>query len=254
MAILRFLLTLIGILGILDTAVVSSISNFNLGVVLPGILGAPLLIAGLFLPALLRWAKHSPAGLTLKWIFVGGYGLLILGFLLTFALIGTAANKTAPPGADAIIVLGAGLRGERPTRVLVRRLDAALAYQESSPDTILVFSGGKGDGETISEAEAMARYASERGISADRYIKEDQSKNTRENFEFSAALIQARLGSDPVIAFTTTDFHVFRATAVAKKQGLNVQAIAAPDVWYIKLNNYLRESVAIWGYWITGKL
>ncbi len=253
MRLLRILLMLCGGAGIADTIVISSFSSLNLGVLLPAILGTPLLLAGLFLPAFLRWGECG-VGAVCKWIFCSGYLLLMVAFLITSLLINTAATNSAPAGADALIVLGAGLRGERPTLVLTRRLDTAIAYLKENPQTVAVLSGGKGDGEHIPEAEAMARYMEQHGINSERYIKEDGSRNTRENFTFSWELIRSRWGEQARIAFVTTDFHVYRATRVAEKQGIQAQGIAAPDVWYIKLNNYLRECVAVWQYWLLGKI
>lgn len=253
MGILRVILIALGAFGILDTAVISLRSNPNLGVVLPAILGAPLLIAGIFLPQLARWARGG-FGAACKWVFFGGYALLFLAFLATSMLINTAAAHTAPAGADALIVLGAGLHGNRPTLVLARRLNTAYDYLMESPETVAILSGGQGDGETVTEASAMAEYLIARGIPPERCIQEGQSANTSENFAFSARLIRERFGDDAKIAFVTTDFHVYRAGRVAARQGLEVRGVAAPDVWYIRLNNHLRESVAIWAYWAAGRL
>lgn len=250
---LRFLLIALGAFGILDTFLISLRSNLNLGVVLPAILGLPLLLAGLFLPLLARWGQAG-LGAVLKWIFLGGYALLALAFLATSAVIASAASERAPAGADALIVLGAGLHGDRPTLVLSRRLDTAYDYLLESPDTVAILSGGQGEGETTSEAHAMARYLIARGIDPARCIEEDQSRSTSENFAFSAQLIEERFGPAAALAFVTTDFHVYRAGKVAARQGVVAVGLAAPDVWYIRLNNTLRECVAIWGYALTGQI
>ncbi|MFQ8823540.1 MAG: YdcF family protein [[Ruminococcus] lactaris] len=47
---------------------------------------------------------------------------------------------------------------------LKKRLDKALEYAENNPNTVLVLSGGKGEGEDISEAEAMYDYLQYNGI------------------------------------------------------------------------------------------
>ena len=253
MGILRVILIALGAFGILDTAAISLRSNPNLGVLLPAILGAPLLLTGIFLPQLTRWARDG-FGAVCKWAFLGGYALLFLAFFATSMLINTAASHTAPAGADALIVLGAGLHGDRPTLVLTRRLNTAYDYLMESPETVAVLSGGQGDGETVTEAGAMAKYLIGRGIPPERLIEEGQSTNTSENFAFSAELIRERFGDDAEIAFVTTDFHVYRASRVAARQGVEVQGVAAPDVWYIRLNNHLRESVAIWAYWAAGRI
>lgn len=250
---IRIALIILGVLGLADTAFVSTISNSNLGVLLPGILGLPLLLWGLFFPAL---GRVMPAGwfAALKWLLIAGYCLALLLFAVTWVVIDRAASRTVPKDLDAVIVLGAGLRGEKLMRVLRQRVDAAILYLEDNPNTVIILSGGKGSDEIISEAEAMARYLAQRGVSEERYIKEDQSRNTRENFRYSYDIIKRQLGSNARIGFITTDFHLFRAGRVAAKQGITAQGIAAPGIWYISLNNHLRECVAVWAYALTGNL
>ena len=65
---------------------------------------------------------------------------------------------------DYIIVLGAHVDGTRMTLALLERARRALLYLEENPGTKAVLSGGKGDGENISEAEAMYRYLTGHGI------------------------------------------------------------------------------------------
>ena len=250
---LRVALLTLGAFGVLDTLCIACISNMNLGVWLPGIMGLPLLLIGLFLPKLSAFFT-SAAGNFLKWLFIAGYALAFVLFTATCVLIHAAANKKAPQGAAAVIVLGAGLRGERPTLVLKRRMDTAIAYLNENPASVAILSGGKGEGERISEAEAMARYFAQKGIPTSRFIKEDQSESTQENFLYSLAIIRDRFGADASVAFVTTDFHVYRAQRVAQKLGMHVNGIAAPDVWYISLNNHLRECVAVWEYAFKGKI
>lgn len=101
----------------------------------------------------------------------------------------------------------------------------------------------------------MQKYLVERkGIDPDRILVEDQATSTLENFAFSKALIEQRFGENVRIAFVTTDFHVFRAGRVAKKAGIDAVGIAAPDVWYIRINNFLRECVGIVVYGLRGDI
>ena len=117
---------------------------------------------------------------------------------------------------DYIIVLGAHVDGPRMTLALLERTRRALQYLEENPGTRAVLSGGKGDGENISEAEAMYRYLTEHGIEEERLIREDRSTNTKENLDFSLKLI----GSTEVsIGVVTNNFHVFRGVLIGKKCG-----------------------------------
>lgn len=76
---------------------------------------------------------------------------------------------------DYIIVLGAHVDGTRMTLALLERTRRALLYLEENPGTRAVLSGGMGDGERISEAEAMYRYLTEHGIDGGRLIREERS-------------------------------------------------------------------------------
>ena len=117
---------------------------------------------------------------------------------------------------DYIIVLGAHVNGTKLTLALLERVRRALLYLEENPGTKAVLSGGRGDGEQISEAEAMYRYLTEHGIAAERLIKEEQSTNTKENLDFSLCLIGSMEHS---IGIVTNNFHVFRGVAIGKKCG-----------------------------------
>ena len=254
MKVFRIILILVGALLVLDTLIIAPMSNFNLGVILPAILGVPLLIAGIFLPQLAAWAAASKLGTVIKWLFLGGYGAFLAAFLVTLALMLKASFAQPQRGADAVIVLGAGVRGDRVTLTLSRRLDTAMAYLEENPDTLLVVSGGQGPGETVTEAFAMEKYLLEHGVPQENILKEERATSTLENFRYSMELIKERFGEDPDVVYVTTAFHVFRAGKVAQKAGINASGMGCPTTWYIIPNCYLREAVAIWSYWLFGRI
>ena len=117
---------------------------------------------------------------------------------------------------DYIIVLGAHVNGTRMTLALLERTRRALLYLEENPGTRAVLSGGRGDGERISEAEAMYRYLTEHGIDGRRLLKEERSTNTKENLDFSLELIGS---TEPFIGIVTNNFHVFRGVMIGRKCG-----------------------------------
>ena len=91
-----------------------------------------------------------------------------------------ASIKRGTENATAI-VLGCRVYGERASQSLRERLEAAYEYLVEHPEADCVVSGGKGDGEDISEAECMYRWLVEKGIDPSRIYKEDQSTSTEEN-------------------------------------------------------------------------
>ena len=70
MKVLRVICIIVGAFLVLDTIVVSTLSNYNLGVILPAILGLPLLLLGVFM-------HHMDAGFWafLKWFLLCCYAL-----------------------------------------------------------------------------------------------------------------------------------------------------------------------------------
>ena len=247
MKLMRTLCLAVGGFLVLDTLIVSCLSNYNLGVILPAILGLPLLLLGLF------WGRMD-AGF---WLFVRRLVLICYGagcvFLLFLgSLMLRAMDRDEHDDYDALIVLGAAVHGDRVTWVLSNRLDTAYDYAVDHPGATLVVSGGQGSGETVTEASAMAKYLIARGIDPARILLEDRAESTAENFAFSKALIDEQLGPDASIAFVTTRFHVYRAGRVAQKGGIAARGLGAPDVWYLAINNFLRECVGICWYTVKG--
>jgi len=250
MKMLRIVCIVVGAFLVLDTLIVSMLSNYNLGVILPLVLGLPLLLLGAFM-------HHMDHGFlaVLKWFLLVCYAVGTVVLIVFGILMGTAAKRADKVEADVLIVLGAAVHGDKVTWVLSNRLDTAAEYLSAHPDTVCIVSGGQGDGESVTEASAMQKYLVERkGIDPARILIEDKATSTLENFEFSKALIEQRFGKNARIAFVTTDFHVFRAGRVAKKAGISAVGIAAPDVWYIRINNFLRECVGIVVYGLRGDI
>ena len=85
---------------------------------------------------------------------------------------------------DYIIVLGAQVHGERPSRALKLRLEKAAQEWERCGKPTLLCPADRGDGESITEAECMKRFLVEKGIPEDKMILEDESVSTMENLQF----------------------------------------------------------------------
>ena len=112
-------------------------------------------------------------------------------------------------------------------------------------ELIFVPSGGKGEDEIISEAEAIAGYLKEKGIPEERILVENRSGNTEENLRFSSELIRRHAGgAEPKIAFSTTNYHVFRAGLLASDQGIMAEGIGSGTKSYFWINAFVREFIA----------
>lgn len=95
---------------------------------------------------------------------------------------------------DFIIVLGSGLiDGYIVPPLLQSRIDKAISFydkqlEKSNKQAIIIFSGGQGRDEKLSEASAMSKYALSKGVPKEAIILEDKSVNTLENMSLSKKL------------------------------------------------------------------
>ena len=132
--------------------------------------------------------------------------------------------------------------------MLKGRVDRAIEFsqmqkQETGKEIIFVPSGGKGDDEPISEAQAMKNYLIKKGINEDSILIEDKSINTYENIKLSNSLIESKI-KNAKTAFATTNYHVFRTMIIANNQNLNIEGIGAKTKTYFWVNAFIREYVA----------
>ena len=220
------------------------------GMILMGIAGVILCFCGISVFSV----NHINPAKALRLILTSL--LIITGFfaIVTGALIKRDAESSPSVFCRYLVVLGAGVDGTTPSRTLSERIDAAYNYLNRNLDAIAVLSGGKGDGERITEAECMYRELTARGIDPDRLRKEDQAVNTSENIRFSLDLIEQETGTRPTeIGLISNDYHLHRACMLADRQGVTAYGIPAhSQIFTLKVNYFLRQFPAVWYYSIIG--
>lgn len=244
-------LVIIGGLLIADTLLILLISNVNIGVLIPAVLGTPVFLYGLFYDKINAFSAGGWAAVV-KWVMIALYAVYILATSITIVIININGHKHVQKGADAVIVLGAAVHGDKISLTLQNRLDLALEYVEGDDHAVIVVSGAKGRQELVSEGEASREYLLSKGFDDERIIVEDRARNTYENFMYSKKLLDKRLGADYSAIYVTNTFHVYRAGLAARQAGLEIDGIGCGAKFYIQPNNYLRESIAVMKYWLIG--
>ena len=175
--------------------------------------------------------------------------LFVLGicwviFFLAEILILCAMVVVPQKKLKYIVILGAQIRGRRITDSLKRRLDKGLFYLQENPQTICIVSGGRGKGEEISEAEAMAEYQQSCGVAKERIRMEDCSTTTWENLEFCCSFVDD-VKKDKV-GIVTNNFHIYRSMKMARAIGYrNVFVLPATTNPVVFLNYMVREFFAL---------
>lgn len=200
-----------------------------------------------------------------------------LGSLMLNPLEERFQRPATPARVDGIVVLGGGFegainlaRGGYELNSGGDRMVETAILARRYPDARIVVSGGNGsltlDGE--GDADTAPRLLEALGVSRDRLILENRSRNTYENALFSKELVTPKPGETWLLV--TSAFHMPRSMALFAKAGFPV--IAWPvdyrtsgqegvglftDNPADSLQNTtmaMREWVGLLAYWLSGRI
>lgn len=205
------------------------------------------LLAGLFfcfLGYFLGWTRlwtMLPKGVKASLCVLLLAGVLFFVFLEALIISGMGGHPRK--GLDYVIVLGAQVRGDHPSRALRKRIEKAADYLEKNPSAKAILSGGQGPGEEMTEAVCIQRELLKMGIDKERMILEENSTSTWENLDFCAELAPVK---EKRVGLVTQNFHVYRSLKLAKRQGYEkVYGIPAPSQWSYQPHFMVREAFAL---------
>lgn len=239
----------VGVVLVLDALVVLSLSNMHTGIVATLVIGVLYVFYGLSRHRSRPVSRPGPP----RWlrVFVPSVTALMLLFFVCLAVFGRV--DTASQEEDAVVVLGTAVQDGDVTPALSSRLDVAVDHADANEDAVIVVAGGPAPGETVTEALAMERYLVMRGVAEHRIIREGRSTSTFENFVHARSLLDAHFGAEYTTAFVTSDYHVFRAAGIAETAGVRTTHAHADTPWYEIPVDYVRESLAITKFVVTGR-
>lgn len=144
------------------------------------------------------------------------------------------SGPLAQPKGEVLILLAAAAddRGGISFSSYWRARQAVYAWQTGGFQKIVI-SGGGGPG--------IYNYLVAEGIPRDALLAEWRSRSTRQNAEETARLLQGIPGRRVLL---TSDFHMYRALGVFRKQGIDVDPMPVDDVlrltkhWYGRLPSF----------------
>jgi uncharacterized SAM-binding protein YcdF (DUF218 family) len=158
-------------------------------------------------------------------------GVLVLSlfalWLLSIAMVMAAGALHREREADAILVLGAAQYNGRPSPVLRARLDHALDLHDRGLATRLIFTGGVGTGDTLSEAEVSRRYAVRHGVPDTLILIERQGVTSAQSVGAAAALMRAH-GLETALVVSDS-YHMLRLELLGRRAGILPYRAPAPD-------------------------
>lgn len=244
---LRIFLCILAALCVIETVCYTAAANLTLGLVLLYLLSGVLVASAVFYRPLAAFTAHG-VGAWLKGLVLAGAAVY---FGIACFLAAASLAHPANGGEQALVVLGAGLKGQEISGTLKRRLDAAYAFAQRYPEMPVVVTGGQGRGEARTEASAMKEYLVARGLPEERILLEDRSTSTVENFQFAKTVLAENGYTDvQTVAYVTNRFHCYRAGLIASRTGLTAHAVPASLGTVAILPSYLREVLAVLYYWL----
>ncbi len=238
----------------------SGFSNM-LGILLSGLLMAGIGVSAYLLinsPGTLDYSPQETILVVVRNITAAVFFYFECHLFSTFLFCQMAGRHKPAFDKDYLIILGCGIREDGTLYPLLQgRADRAIAFyraqlEKTGRKAFFVPSGGQGPDECMPEGEAIRNYLISQGIPEEQIIPETKSVNTLQNMKFSQEIIRANAAlteqpdaEDPVIAFSTTNYHVFRAGILAADLGMNVDGMGAKTKWYFWPNALIREFVGM---------
>ena len=162
--------------------------------------------------------------------------------LLVFAVIYTTtnavsicifSNKDNKTKSDTAIILGAATYNGEVSPVYKERINHGIElYNEGYVDKLLV-TGGIGEGNTISDAEAAKKYAVVCGIPENDILVEGKSVITQENLENAKTIMTENNLKTAIIV--SDPLHMRRAMLLAKDAGITAYSSPTKTTKYVSL-------------------
>ena len=244
-----FLLRLLALVLFVYSVSLVFTSNFNMGNLLVWLLTAAVDVYAIWQQPIHHWLHTTLPG-KITFVLIAAVGILY-ALLLGFVVCSGYANP-ATGQENVVIVLGAGLRKDRPSLLLRYRLDKAYEYAVSHPEALVITTGGQGRDEWVPEGQAMRDYLIEKGLEPDRVLAECKSTSTEENFLFAKDVLEQKgISAQEPVVYVTNAFHCYRGGVYANMAGFsNAHALPAGIPLRSVPTCYLREAAAIVYYWL----
>ncbi len=160
--------------------------------------------------------------------------------------------RVAVPGERFFVVLVLGCQPTwtadgRLTGALGRRVSRAREAFAGLDNGLFIVSGGRLWGGVV-EADAMRDELVRRGVDASSVLRERCSLTTRDNARLSAQVLRRFPDPVPGVTLVTCEWHMPRAAALFRREGLSVAPVPAPSPPVFPVKRWVRAGRE----WVSG--
>lgn len=153
--------------------------------------------------------------------------VVVIGYVaVTFAQVWLASDRDDAQPADAVVVLGAAQWDGRPSPVFQQRLDHAAELHSQGLAPVIVVTGGKQDGDRVTQGAAAYDYLRGLGISDEALLVEVDGTDTYTELAASAAILDAA-GIGRTVLLVTDGYHSLRTSMIATEVGMDAAVSTA---------------------------
>jgi uncharacterized SAM-binding protein YcdF (DUF218 family) len=197
-------------------------------------------------------AESAAMALRKKVAFI--FKFVIAPALLLVALVALRVyhygNDVVEVKGDAAVVLGAAVWGNEVSPVFRERINHAIDLYRSGKVRKIIFTGGQGNKDELTEAAEARQFAVKKGIPEEDILIEDRSHTTYEN------LVNAKQLADTnglkKILIVSDPIHMKRALTMASDIGLEAYPSPTPTTryqgWKSQMGSLAHETYYYLGY------
>lgn len=128
---------------------------------------------------------------------------------------------------DCIIVLGAGIWGDKPSPMLEDRLKEAVSLYNQNISSKIIMSGDHGKAD-YDEVNIMKEYAIEQGVASEDIFMDHAGFSTYESVYRAKEVFEANK-----IVIVTQKYHLYRALYIAKQLGIEAYGVNSDPRKYV---------------------
>lgn len=140
---------------------------------------------------------------------------------------------------DCILVLGAGVWGDRPSPMLEDRLNTAIMLYEEGIASKIIMSGDHGR-EDYDEVNIMKEYAIKKGIPSEDIFMDHAGFSTYDSIYRAKEIFEAEN-----ILIVTQEYHLYRALHIANSLDINAYGVNSdPRKYAGQVYREIREMIA----------
>lgn len=128
---------------------------------------------------------------------------------------------------DCIIVLGAGIWGDKPSPMLEDRLKEAISLYNQNISSKIIMSGDHGK-EDYDEVNIMKEYAIKQGVRSEDIFMDHAGFSTYESMYRAKDVFKANK-----VVIVTQKYHLYRALYIAKQLGIEAYGVNSDPRKYV---------------------